>query len=224
MKRWRAIPYAIIAVLALIALTLIVHYKSGGGSQTGLSVAPSWSVLHVGMSVFTGGADGQTVCPTMASLFDFGQARPTPCVTVRRGTPATVDAIVPCKKTDPAWGYESPHVLIRSRDGAWRGFTDADLLQPVVPTGTVLDLERDWGAPLSIETDHGARTVPGGSALVRVVRYDPARDASLYVEVLHGSFRGQRGWAFIQNANIPGVALGEYDIEYSYKACPAMAS
>ena len=141
------------------------------------------------------------------------------CPMFRRAIPVIVDEIIPCKRSDPGWGWESAHVRLHARDGSWYGFTDAGSLQPNVPVGTLLDLEGDWGAPLAIDDDSGKQTVIGGSALARLLRYDPRRDASLYVEILDGAHRGQRGWMGIENAQTGGMALGEYDMEYPYKEC-----
>lgn len=220
--KWRPnLSYAAIPISAAIVLILTVQCASTAKeTYPALVAARSWSVLRVGMSVFTGGrSGGQTICPSMAALFALERGQPARCINVPRGVPAIVDSIVQCKRTDPAWGYESSHVRIHSVSGGWQGFTDAGSLQPDVPTGTLLDLERDWGAPLTIDNDSGSQTVIGGSALVRLLRYDPNRDASLYVEVLNGPYRGRRGWTFIQDANTRGVALGQYDMQYAYAAC-----
>jgi len=220
--KWRQkISYAAAPLAIGAALTSIAQSAGVPSAVAPVVVAaPSWSVLHVGMRVFTGGITGQTVCPTIAALFHFEkEGQSTRCMTIPRGVPAVIDMIIWCKRSDPAWGYESPHVRIHSRDGSWRGFADAASLQPVVPTGALLDMERDWGAPLVIESDNGSHTVIGGSALVRLLRYNPSREASLYVEVLKGAYRNRRGWMFLQDAYTGGDALGQYGLEYPYKAC-----
>jgi hypothetical protein len=85
--------------------------------------------------------------------------------------------------------------------------------------GTLLTMRRDWSAPLVLFEGQGTPTAIGDSALVRLLRYDPRRDASLYVEVLDGIYRHHKGRMNIQNAETGGVALGEYGIEYPYQAC-----
>ena len=81
-------------------------------------------------------------------------------------------------------------------------------------------MERDWGAPLMMQIDRSPQYITiGGSALARLLRYDPQQDASLYVEILEGAHRKQRGWMSIQYADTGGMALGEYGMEYPYKEC-----
>lgn len=92
-------------------------------------------------------------------------------------------------------------------------------MQPDVPGGTLLDMQRDWGAPLVIENDRGAQTAIGGSALARLLFYDPRRDASLYVQIVNGRYRGLRGWTYIQDVDTGGIALGEYDLQFPYAKC-----
>lgn len=141
------------------------------------------------------------------------------CRFVAQGTPAIVDSVIPCKRTDPDFGYESPQVRLHAANGSWSGFTEAAGLQPDVPVGTLLAMERDWGAPLVIENSRGAQTVIGSSSVVRLLRYDPKRDASLYVTVLDGAYRNRRGWMAIQSVDTGAVALGQYALQHTYKSC-----
>jgi hypothetical protein len=188
-----------------------------------LSAAHSWSVLHVGMHVYTGGdpsSNGQKVCASLGAILAAEREQPAQCFNVARGVPAVVDGVLACARTDPYASYDwAPHVKLHARDGSWRGFTDAAKLQPDVPQGTLLDMERDWGAPLVIEDDRGVQTLIGGSALAQLLRYSPKRDASLYVQVVNGRYRGLRGWTYIQDVDTGGVALGQYDLEYPNTKC-----
>lgn len=220
--KWQEIiAFSFIPLAAALAIVLDAQ-----GQKDARAVAPAhaaareWSVLRVGMNAYTGGdSDGQIICPTLAAEIALDSKHPPTCLTLRRAIPVVVDAIIPCKKSDPGYGWESAHIRLHARDGSWHGFTDARGLQPDVPVGIPLDMERDWGAPLAIDDERGEQTVIGGSALVRLLRYDPSRDASLYVEILDGAHRGQRGWMGIQNAQTGGMALGEYAMEYPYKDC-----
>ncbi|HYK52191.1 MAG TPA: hypothetical protein VEV38_01500 [Candidatus Eremiobacteraceae bacterium] len=184
------------------------------------SAAKTWSELRVGMNVFTGddgNGVGETVCPTLSAILVdqlSGQ-----CGRVPPGSPAVVDEIIPCEKTDPDWGWESPHVRIHSVNGSWAGFVDAAMLQPSIPEGTLIELRRDWGAPLTIDDDHGRQTSIGDTAMVRLLRYDPKKAASLYVKILDGPYRGRTGWTWIQAADTGGVALGEYSLQYGFDDC-----
>jgi hypothetical protein len=80
-------------------------------------------------------------------------------------------------------------------------------------------MQRDWGAPLMLFDDHGDRTVIGDSALARLLQYNPKRDASLYVEILDGLYRGRKGWTDIQSVETGGVAMGDYGIDDPDEAC-----
>jgi hypothetical protein len=212
-----------IAAIPIAAIASAGLWIAGNGDATVLApandAAKEWSVLKVGMLVYTGSTNGaQAVCPTLASYFD-SQRYDRPCAKITNGTPVVVEKIVPCKNTDPQWGWESPAVEIRARDGSWRGFTDSDELQPNIPIGTLLYLQRDWGAPLSITDDRDVTTNIGAAALVRLLRYDPKRDASLYVEILKGEHEGMRGWTGIQLVSTGGLPLGEYSMQYPNDGC-----
>lgn len=158
------------------------------------------------------------ICPTLAILYKRGERS---CRTVTSATPVIIDAIIPCKRTDPDWGYESPHARLHAADGSWSGFTDVGNLQPTVPVGTLLAMQGDtlWRDPLVLENDSGKRIAIGYSAMAKLLRYDPKRAASLYVRILSGPYRDRIGWMFIQSADTGGVALGEYDLQYPYKTC-----
>jgi hypothetical protein len=211
--------------IAATATAALIVFAIGGGNRArelapAYRAAETWSKLSVGMTVFTGdenNASGQAVCPTLATI--LADRSPDQCRYITAGTPAIVDAIIPCKKTDPSWGWESPHVRIHAADGSWAGFADAGMLQPSIPAGTLIELQRDWGAPLALNDDHGGQTILGDTAMVKLLRYDPRREASLYVKVLDGPHRDQMGWTWIQDADTGNVALGEYSLQYSYQAC-----
>lgn len=80
------------------------------------------------MPVYTANYDsGQSVCSTLSAYFD-SQKTNRPCREVAKATPAIVEEIVPCKASDPDFGWESPAVRIRARDGSWDGFTDSEVL------------------------------------------------------------------------------------------------
>lgn len=220
-RRWASWGFATITIVTAIVLAI-------QGSNRARELAPiysaaeSWSKLRVGMRVYTGqegNASGQAVCRTLARLYARQRDPVSPCGLVAQGSPAIVDAVIPCKKTDPNWGYESPQVQLHAVDGSLKGFTDAGILQPDVPVGTLISMQRDWGAPLVIESENGHMTILGSSATVRLLRYDPKRDASLNVIVLDGAYRNQTGWMGIQNADTGGVALGNYALQYAYKSC-----
>lgn len=223
--KWHRAPssLAITAVaVALVAILTVLGLNEARRFAPIYAAAASWSKLRVGMNVYTSQESilhGQTVCPTVAALLASQRSDSERCRIVAAGTPAIVDAIVPCKKNHPNWGYESAHVKLHARNGSWHGFSEAGSLQPDVPVGTLIDMERDWGAPLALENDRGVPTDIGASALVRVLRYDPKREVSLYVKILDGPFMNRTGWMGIQDAYTGGVALGEYDMEYPYEAC-----
>lgn len=212
-----AVPLAVI-----LALPLATHGVARARAiAPAIAAARHWSVLRVGMAVYTGGdaSDGQTVCASIAALLEAKKGGGTRCTTIPGGVAATVDAVIPCRKTDPDWGFGSPRVRIHARDRSWWGFADAGSLQPSIPTGTLLSMQRDWGAPLTLYDDRGNRTTIGDAALARLLRYAPKRDASLYVQILDGAYRNRRGWMSIQAVDTGGVSLGEYGIEYPYHAC-----
>jgi len=220
--RW----YERLAIVALpLAIVLLVALFIAGDHdlravQPARSAAHRWSVLRAGMTAYTGEYDrGQTVCSSFSAYLDFERQRPHGCRIVANATPVVIDAIIPCKQDDPDHGWGAPHVRLHARDGSWHGFTGASDLQPDVPVGTLLDFERDWGAPLDIVDDRGAQKVIGGSAYARLLRYDPKRDYSLYVEIVQGEHRGMRGWMAIQVVETGGVALGQYSLEYPYEGC-----
>lgn len=207
------------SITAVATATLIVFVIEGAARARELApaylAAETWSRLHVGMNVFTGdegNASGQTVCPTLAASLD--EQNIGLCRHVAPATAAVVDAIIPCKKTDPDWGYESPRVRIHAADGSWAGFTDAGMLQPKIPVGTLIEMARDWDSPVVMNDDRGRQTIIGDEAMVKVLRYDPKRNVSLYVSILDGAHRGETGWMYIQGVDTGGVALGEYSLEY----------
>ncbi len=220
--RWR--ERLSIAAVPLGAVLVAALWFAGNGNAQAVAPAHAearaWSVLHVGMLAYTGGYEkGQTICPSLSAYLDFERDPLRLCRSVANATPVIVDAIIPCKRSDPDWGWESPHVQVHARNGSWSGFTEASELQPDVQPGTLLDMERDWGAPLDIVNDRGTSTVIGGSARARLVRYDPKRNYSLYVEIIDGDHRGLRGWMPIQAVDTGDIALGQYSLQYPYQSC-----
>jgi hypothetical protein len=212
------------SIAAIAATALIVFAIAGAERARELApaymAAETWSQLRVGVNVFTGderNGSGQTVCPTLAMIISYQS--PNQCRHIAVGTLAIVDAIIPCKRSDPSWGYESPHVRLHAADDSWGGFADAAMLQPDIPVGTPIEIARDWDAPIAINNDHGGQTILGDTALVKLLRYDPRREASLYVKVLDGPHRDKTGWTWVQSADTGGVALGEYSLQYPYRDC-----
>ena len=176
--------------------------------------AASWSTLRVGMNVYTS-YEGQTVCPTLRELLRAQVGGSKGCRTVAPGSPAIIDSIIPCKKTDVNWQDQLPPVTIHARHGSWRGFSEAETLQPDVPPGTVFVMHRDWGAPLALRNESGAPIADvGDSAIVRVLHYEPKRDVSLYVKILDGPSKGRMGWMAIDFADTGAVAWKMYRIEF----------
>jgi hypothetical protein len=217
--RWRE-RLAIVALPLAIVLFVALFVEGGHDLQPAHVAAQHWSVLHVGMAAYTGGYNrGQTVCPSLSAYLNVERDRPQGCRTVANATPVIVDAIFPCKPDDPDHGWGAPHVRLHARNGSWNGFTTVADLQPDVPVGIPLDFERDWGAPLDLIDDRGASKVIGGSAIARLLRYDPKRDYSLYVEIVSGKYRGAHGWMAIQVVDTGGVALGQYSLQYPYEGC-----
>jgi hypothetical protein len=209
------------AIAAFATIAVLVVAVQGGEIARKLApayaAADSWSMLRAGMRLYTGdgySSAGQAICPTLATLLASERNRSGLCKIVSRGTPAIVDAILACAKTDPDWGFESPHVKLHALDGSWVGFTDAGNLQPDIPVGTLLAMHRDWGAPLMLESERGAPTPIGESAMVTVLRYDPTAEAPLYVKILDGSYRNRTGRMEIGFAQTGRLAFGEYDLQY----------
>jgi hypothetical protein len=208
-----------IASLAMAALTVFIFVGANRARELGHAYlgAATWSQLRVGIIVFTGGADtvsGQTVCPSLADI--YVEPRADQCRVIAPGTPAIVDAIIPCSETNLGSADASARVRLHAADGSWSGFADAELLQPSIPVGTVIELDRDWAAPLGMDDDSGAQTTIGDEALVKVLRYDPRRDASLYVKIIDGTHRGQTGWTSLGFADPGSVAFGDYGLVYPY--------
>jgi hypothetical protein len=221
--KWR--PLTTSLAIAAIAMSMLIYLTIGYAKLSierapAYAAAKTWSTLRVGMKTFAGGQDaysGLTVCPTLATLL-AGQLSDQ-CQTISFGAPAIVDAIIPCKRTDPTWGYESPHVRLHATDGSWAGFTRAANLQPDIPVGTLIELARLGDAPLTMDGDHGTHTAIGDRAMVKLLRYDPRKEESLYVEILNGEHRGQRGWMWSGEADTGGTILGEYPLQYPNGDC-----
>lgn len=213
--KWRQRScYAAILIIAVLAPLLAV----AGSKHTALlnvayAAAESWSTLRAGMGVYTGGyADGQRVCPTLKVL--LANSNSLRCKSIARGAAATVEQIFPCKRSDPGGEWPSTDVRIRAHDGTWQGYTDYESLQPEIPAGTILSMSGDWSTPLSLGDSAGNLTNIGSSAIVKLLRYEPRKDRSLYVRVLSGWFRGRMGWMAIEEVDTGRVASGTCEPSY----------
>lgn len=155
-----------------------------------LLAAAAWSVLHVGMRVYTaddgGDSDWNDVCPAPQAT--------TGCKRVPFGTPAVVTAIA------------LPHIRLRAADGSWSGWATPDWLQPDVPAGTIATIEKRSNTTLTLAAEAAADSVAGvdvgARVTVKVLRYDHRAYGirALYVQVLDGRYAGRRGYMYATDA------------------------
>ena len=215
-------PWTTSLTIASIAMASLIVFVVVGVNKARVlghpyMAAATWSQLRVGAHVFAGDDDSTyslRVCPSLATILADQPSKE--CRHIPFGTPAIVDAIIPCGKTNSSWNVGSPHVRFHAPDGSWAGFTDAGMLQPNIPVGTVLELHRDLLGPLEMSNDRGEKTIIGDEALIKVLRYDPRKDASLYVKILEGPHRDQIGWASLIFANAGASLFGDHSLVYPF--------
>jgi len=166
----------------------------------------AWSVLHVGMLLYTGddggGATTLSVCATLESYFKVVEGTvPASCKHVARGQAAYVTRIISSSSDDPDSGTKAPHILLRAASDAWSGYTSIVGEQPAVPIGTVLLIEGGSDSDSRLSPTQGSDINVGDvlekNTRVRVLRHDPATgDRSLKVLVISGKDVGHEGWIF----------------------------
>jgi hypothetical protein len=218
--KWRSRPTSL-AIASIAVASLIVCVVVGVNKASVLGhpymAASSWGQLRVGAQVFAGddgSAFSLTVCPSLSTI--LADQPSEECRRVPPGTPAIVDAIIPCRRTDSSWNGVFPHVRLRASDGTWTGFADAGMLQPSIPVGTVIELSSDWNATLEMKDDSGETTNLGDNALVEVLRYDPRRQSPLFVKIIDGAHRDQTGWTSLVFANAGASLFGDGSLIYPF--------
>ena len=193
--------------------------------QHGVPSAAIWDRLHVGLRVYTGDDGGdattQTICSTLSLyLATFYESNTPRCKHIKRGQPATVEAIIASKASDADAGSGAPHVELRATDATWSGFTTVIPLQPAIPIGTVLVMKKEGNATLNLAprqgSDLNAGPDLGDKVTVKVLHYYPKTgDRSLYVTVLDGNRAGQNGWMFANDAETPDGYSG-FTLTYAF--------
>lgn len=221
----RPISHVAVGIVSVIAFAAIaLGDRSAPDDPKYDAAARTWSEVRPGVKVYIGGdsdAASQTVCPNLTTYLRYEQTGKAPnCIHVAHGMPAVVESVIPCTRTDPSFGYETPRALVRAIDGTLRGVTTAGNFQPNIRPGIILKLHRDWGAPLSMVGANKQINL-GTAATVRLLRYEPKADAgrTLYVRVLDGPHAGESGWTGIQLVDSGDVSLGAYDMAYPTHNC-----
>lgn len=207
---------SMLSVAVLLAIVISSLASCSAFTQNHVSVRwtppdDSWRRLHVGMKVYLGqdqaSLSSQNVCQTWKQYYEGWQrGHWIGCKPVKHGTPAIVVRIIKKSASEAYRLYGDYEVEIRAIDGSWSGITGVGGLQPDVPVGTIFAMERDLGASLGLakhadgDRDQDIEDI-GDRANVRVLRYEPLAGAhTLYVEVLDGPHRGEKGWMGIQDA------------------------
>ena len=147
----------------------------------------------------------QSVCPSVDAVVEWWeQSGSKQCFTANHGTPVKIEAIIPARSgTDRQLG---PFAKVRAINVGWTGYVAACLLQPSIPVGTVIPMERDWSDGLTLAPRQGAAKAIDlpTDVKVKVLGYYPQfRGRTLFVKVLDGAYRNRRGWMVIEDVAAP---------------------
>ena len=197
-----------------LGLAIMASMTACDDRESSHKASTAWRYLHVGETVYMGGnqwdSSTQMVCSSIRGLIDSSShARSTGCIAAPHGTPAVVEAIIPNERRGarPVDAY----VKIRAVNGKWAGVTNLAYLQPTIPSGTILLMDRDWATAMTLGS--GGQDL-GSQVAVEVVRFDPKRTGrQLYVRILDGPYKNSEGWMGIAQVHPDAVAeQGRYGL------------
>jgi hypothetical protein len=170
---------------------------------------PAWLYLVPGTRAFLG-TDGQdapvaSVCGSVMAVDKrtFGR-----CPDRAMGTPIVIEGLAD-------GGYPCDHstqVHVRAADGSWSGYVSVDAVEPAVPHGTLLKVERFAEDPQPFGTRRSVDKDPGiaSDATVRVDGFDPKapdRVRDTRVTVTSGAHVGKNGWVLLYDTILDDVPV-----------------
>jgi hypothetical protein len=231
--RSRGVAQFLVSALIVSAITVSCP---GAYAATPAARGPAWLVLTVGQTAYIK-EDGRisqraTVCEDASAYTAFARGVPAgECHPVDRGTMVRVMGLQGSLDLD---GIVTPLVEIAAASGEPLGVVDATLLQPLVPTGTILEALTvgDYPSQLwskrrdSADNEIADAIWPKETSylsphtLVQVVEQAPYdRAADLRIRVLTGPRRGQTGW--MVQLFVPHTRLAVDDFDFPTKVNPA---